>query len=161
MEENEKPLIGEGDLLFLEVDDHDIHDRGCDCGLCNLNGKSYGVAVRHVADPDGDPIERHYAASEESAVHNAKAVCEKSGAKVVDYDRETGYISGVVGLGIDALINSDLGSFLDEISDKLCGSDLLMDISYEVVGAENGEVLISVSGDPAETIGAKADFPTP
>lgn len=52
------------------LDDQDRHGAGCDCGLCNANGKSYGVAVYIVGEEE--PIERVYGPSEGAAMSNAQ-----------------------------------------------------------------------------------------
>ena len=76
--------------VYLIFDDIDRHGAGCDCGLCDANGKSYGVAVRHwepgvdIAMEDGEVELREYAASEESAFQNARLVCEKEGWQIVE-----------------------------------------------------------------------------
>jgi len=60
----------------LILDDMDRHGAGCDCGVCNSNGKSYGVAI--IKTPkDGEAlnsalIARVYGPSEEAAFHNAR-----------------------------------------------------------------------------------------
>jgi len=57
--------------LHIDTSDIDIdrHGQGCQCGACNFNGKSYGVAIK---DSTGEVQERMYACSEESAINNAR-----------------------------------------------------------------------------------------
>ena len=74
--------------VFLRLDDQDQHGLGCDCGNCNANGKSYGVACLPLNDPEGDPLFREYACSEESAMHNARMQAEQQGHEVVPEPEE-------------------------------------------------------------------------
>lgn len=67
--------------VFLKYWDIDRHDDGCDCGLCNFIGKSYGVAIIELGT--GEPLDVVYAASEESAFHNARLACQSAGYQIV------------------------------------------------------------------------------
>jgi hypothetical protein len=73
--------------VFLRFDDIDRHGVGCDCGLCNANGHSYGVAIfplnRRLAE-EADPLIRIYAASEDAAFHNARMFTARHGYRIVD-----------------------------------------------------------------------------
>lgn len=68
------------------------------------------------------------------------------------------YMSGIVTMDANDAISGKyrLEGFLDRISVLLTGTNLLMDINYEVVGFEDGNLLIKVSGDVSETIGYDA-----
>lgn len=55
-----------------------------------------------------------------------------------DVDVE-GNISGVIVVGLGELIKWDLEEFLDTISERLCGSDLLMGVEYSIVGFDDAE----------------------
>ena len=59
---------------------------------------------------------------------------------------EFGIVRGVVVIYLDDLISVNLKGFLDLISTKLIGSDLLMDVAYYVCGYNSGEIHISVAG---------------
>lgn len=64
-----------------------------------------------------------------------------------------GYVSGEVAVELNEIINSDLEGFLDLISDKLVGSVLLSDISYEASGVSGtGQLVIRVTGDPSDLL---------
>ena len=64
-------------------------------------------------------------------------------------DKE-GHISGNVPVSLADVISRDLEGFIDLVSEKLVGSDLLMDVSYEVVGVnQESGIVIKVSGDPS------------
>lgn len=63
-----------------------------------------------------------------------------------------GYISGDVLVDLSDIIDNDLEGFLDIISEKLVGNDLLMDITYEVAGGSKDGVVINVTGDPSIAI---------
>ena len=76
----------------------DQHDTDCDCGKCNSNGKSYGVNLYDVSgknlnvnDEDAlfdftnqeEPFHTEYAASDDSAYHNAEKFCKEKQAEIV------------------------------------------------------------------------------
>lgn len=63
--------------------DRDLHGEGCDCGLCDSVGHSYGVSITEVGKED--PIDVIYAPSENGAMHNALMECQRhSDWKVVE-----------------------------------------------------------------------------
>lgn len=64
------------------------------------------------------------------------------------------YVKGVVRICPDDLVGTDLEAFLDELSQCLTGSDLLMDIGHQWVGwdPERKELLCEVTGDPASIV---------
>lgn len=131
-------------LVYLHMDDIDYHKSGCKCGRCNCNGKSIGVAIKRVLDPDGDPIERIYGPSEDAALHNARLECERGGFRVVDLDE--GYITGAVDIDLKDM---ELGRFLDLMSRGLTGTGLLEDVSYELVGCAGNTLNLRVTGSIA------------
>ena len=47
-------------------------------------------------------------------------------------------------------------SFLDALSQKLVGSELLMDITYSVVGGKGTAVVFEVSGDVSQVLESEA-----
>jgi hypothetical protein len=63
------------------------------------------------------------------------------------------YISGIVEVEPSDLIDHDYEGFLDLVSERLVGGDLLMDSTYEVVGwnPETKAVKYQVTGDPSST----------
>lgn len=68
---------------------------------------------------------------------------------------ENNRVSGYVSVHISDIINRDLEGFLDLISEKLIGSDLLMDINYDVVGMNRFDpnvLVIRVTGDVSYVI---------
>lgn len=72
--------------VVLIYDDQDHHGSGCECGLCNANGKSYGVGIHQSTSHGiivGEVFERVYGPSEEAAMHNARQVCEEKGYVIV------------------------------------------------------------------------------
>ena len=72
----------------------------------------------------------------------------KSAEEIIASRDENNYVEGYVQVHVSTLIDNDLEGFLDIISEELIGSDLLMDINYEVVGVEEGnELIIKVTGD--------------
>lgn len=60
---------------------------------------------------------------------------------------EDNFIEGIINVDISSLIDGDLEDTLDLFGIELVGSDLLMDITYEVVGATDGLIMIKVGGD--------------
>jgi hypothetical protein len=59
-------------------------------------------------------------------------------------------VKGVVCMELNDMLEHDLDSFLDALGNKLTGSNLLMDISYQLVGvSEDHCMLIEVTGDPS------------
>ncbi len=76
------------EIVVLTLDDQDHHGAGCNCGLCNSNGKSYGVGIFPSSSDGaviGEVLERVYGPSEEAAMHNAKMVCKKSRYVIARY----------------------------------------------------------------------------
>lgn len=79
--------------VVVLLDDTDWHGSGCTCGLCNANGKSYGVAIYNALQTpeasDGDdfherlreqePLARVYGPSEDAAYHNARLEAAQAG----------------------------------------------------------------------------------
>lgn len=63
-----------------------------------------------------------------------------------------GYVDGEVGLDIWEIIEANSDSFLDLLSENLVGVDLLMDIYWEVRGAEGSTFKFFVSGDASEVL---------
>ncbi|MCA1616463.1 MAG: hypothetical protein LC800_20685 [Acidobacteria bacterium] len=73
----------------------DSHWVGCDCGLCNSQGKSYGVAIYVIDDEASeddidegelrelDPLLRVYGLSEQVALENARAECKNRNLTVI------------------------------------------------------------------------------
>ena len=66
--------------VYLKLDDQDHHGSGCDCGKCNSNGKSYGVAAFKF-DSD-EPVFVEYGPSEEAAMHNAILKTSEAGMEI-------------------------------------------------------------------------------
>ena len=73
----------------------------------------------------------------------------KSAEEVIESRNKNNYVEGYVQIHISEMIDNDHEAFLDAISEKLVGSDLLMDVSYDVVGLadEPNELILKVSGD--------------
>lgn len=61
------------------------------------------------------------------------------------------YLTGKVSLELTDLYDG-YESFLSALSFKLVGNDLLMDITYSVIGGEGESVFFEVSGDVREVI---------
>ena len=68
---------------------------------------------------------------------------------------ENGYIEGVIKLNLSDIINSDYEQFLDTLSEALVESDLLMDLSYEIISLcpeEKNTLFILVRGDATSVL---------
>lgn len=64
---------------------------------------------------------------------------------------EHGYVSGLVSMTFSAIISYDCEQVLDILSEKLVGSQLLSDISYNAVGVDDvrsgdSDIIIEVRG---------------
>ena len=60
-------------------------------------------------------------------------------------------------MDLDEVGRFDFESFLDLISERLTGSELLMNIDYDVVGHEGNTLHMKVGGDPSEIRGMRED----
>ncbi len=67
--------------VYLRDNGSDLHDEGCDCGLCNTVGKSYGVALVGVDTNENEDIV--YGCSEEVAWQNAEFLAAEHGWEIV------------------------------------------------------------------------------
>lgn len=69
------------------------------------------------------------------------------------YMDSNNFIHGIVKVEFSDMIDNDLEAFLDCLSEKLTGSPLLMEISYEPVSVcDDGEIYLLVSGDVTEVL---------
>ncbi len=79
----------------------------------------------------------------------------KSADEILAARDENNYVEGFIQIHVSDLIDNDYETFLDIISENLVGSDLLMDVNYEVVALAGkeypNELILKVSGD-ASTI---------
>lgn len=78
----------------------------------------------------------------------------KSAEEVIASRDENNYVEGYVQIHISEMIDNDYEAFLDAISEELVGSDLLMDVNYDVVGLadEPNELILKVSGDASAIV---------
>lgn len=68
------------------------------------------------------------------------------------------FIKGNIAINLSDAIDNDFEGFLDVLSESLTGSPLLMDISYKVVGFEDGDILIiEVIGDVSNILDTEDD----
>lgn len=63
------------------------------------------------------------------------------------YRLDHGFITALVTVDLDEVIHGSQESVLDLLSRAAVGSELLQDISYEVVGGQGDTLVLSVSGD--------------
>lgn len=72
--------------------------------------------------------------------------------------RHGNYVSGVVAVHLGDIIDHDHEWLLDECATLLTGSELLMDITFEVVGHHGDTLWLRVSGDASEVVNADDAF---
>ena len=60
---------------------------------------------------------------------------------------DAGCITTVVRVGLNEVIDRDLEEFLDLLSSRAAGNELLMGTAYEVTGLDGGTLLLTVTGD--------------
>lgn len=71
---------------------------------------------------------------------------EKECEKIVDKD---GFITVLVAMDIEDIIDDDRETFLDHLSEKIVTSGILSDISYKLIRVINdSEVQFSVTAEP-------------
>lgn len=73
----------------------------------------------------------------------------------LSFDSANGFVSGKVRVELSEMIGVDLEGFLDLISERLTGSELLCDLSYEIVGLSGETPVLLVTGDPQMIIERK------
>ena len=66
----------------------------------------------------------------------------------LEREEEGGCITGWVGIDMEEVIDSNREQFLDLLSIKLVGCELLQDISYDIIGHDESMLVIEVYGDP-------------
>jgi len=72
---------------------------------------------------------------------------------------DDGRLYGVVEVDVNDLINGNMDTILDLLSEKLTGSESLSDITFSVVGFKPpGTLYIEVGGDPALILEHSADL---
>ena len=90
-------------------------------------------------------------------INNHEYLCGPLSEKEIrDNMNKNNIIEGVVKVHLSNLIDNDLENFLDLISVGLTGSDLLMDISYDILDVSKEEknmLYILVSGDASLIVG--------
>lgn len=101
------------EIVFLVDDDVDRHENGCDCGLCNSIGKSYGVSIRSIFAPD-DVMERHYGCADDVARKTTLDACKGKGWQVVDYTDDNNWVAGIVKVSFTDIIGLSQEEFLDQ-----------------------------------------------
>lgn len=105
------------------------------------------VEIRAVKEPE-NILETVWGMSPEHAHHLALQYCKLHRWLFVSYERETGYVSGEVLVDVNDIVDYDLEGFLDILSERLIGSDLLSDINYQVAGHIPPQTLkVTVTGD--------------
>lgn len=55
---------------------------------------------------------------------------------------KNGYITGVVRVALSEVIENDIEGFLDILSERLLETDMLSELSYRIVGVEDGRTLL-------------------
>lgn len=61
-----------------------------------------------------------------------------------------GIVKGKVVVDLYEVIDNDIESFLDLISERLTGDTLLMDVHFEILSGEKNSLILMVSGHTGE-----------
>lgn len=72
--------------------------------------------------------------------------------KIAKEQGDDTYVEGYVLVPDSVLIEGDIETFLDYISECLIGTCLLMDVSYGATGVKDGDIIYWVQGDASEAI---------
>ena len=74
-------------------------------------------------------------------------------------EQNDNYVEGVVSVALGDLVGVDFEDFLDIIATLLTGSDLLMNISYSIVGCDVDKQVIhlQVTGDASQVLELNGD----
>ena len=70
---------------------------------------------------------------------------------------DDGFISGLVNVKLNDLINGDFDSALDLFSEKLIGDESLSDISCDLVGVHQGEIVLKITGNVTEILASRLE----
>lgn len=80
----------------------------------------------------------------------------KEAAEILASRDENNFVKGYIQIHISNMIDNNYEGFLDFISEKLVGSNLLMDVNYEVVAQAKkmfpNELILEVTGDVSTII---------
>ena len=140
--------------VFLLQDDIDRHGEGCDCGLCDGLGKSYGVSLRDVFNPD-EAQARFYGCSGVVAEAKALAKCERNGWELVSYDMDTRLVSGMVlKIPLEDVFEMSRREFLNTIAIKM----LQLEGRVSVVESEKEGLFPNVGYEMASVDGNTFDI---
>lgn len=72
----------------------------------------------------------------------------KTPKEVIASRDKNNYVTGYIRLHVSDIIDNDLEGFIDVISEKLIGSDILMDVNYDIIAMEDANsFIVRVSGD--------------
>lgn len=65
---------------------------------------------------------------------------------------QDGYVSGIVEIELNDILDKNLDEFFDLLAIRLTDNELLMNISYDIVGHLENTLYIKVTGDASEII---------
>lgn len=138
-------------LAFEEVERHAINDKQRYCLKVDVDAyadffKSNGVDPAKLTEQDMEMLRERYDVP--------KAITMPNGRRFIPdaSEGEEVYIEGSILVDLEDLIGKGLEGFVDEVSTRLTGSDLLMDVDYRVVGDSKGSIRVRVSGDAREIL---------
>jgi hypothetical protein len=69
--------------------------------------------------------------------------------QILERQDDQGFVSGLILIDTGDMIDGDLESVLDLLSERLVGSPLGMEIEYEATGVLDGSIVMRVTLDPA------------
>lgn len=104
-----------------------------DSNIININVNAHTKQVSIIAKP------------KESDMLTPKQMQE-----MMDTD---GHITGIVAVDLSTIINDNIESLNDLVSEALTGTELLLDINYEIIGIQNRQtILLQVTGDATDIL---------
>lgn len=120
-----------------------------------------GIYAESVEEVSEEKAPRKYNATTEELVSELEKRYDnlypiREASEVLASRDKNNYVEGYIQIHASDMIDNDYEGFLDFISEKLVGSDLLMDVNYEVVAQAKkmflNELILKVTGDVSTII---------
>ena len=116
--------------------------------------EQFSSTDRAISDLSSQSLEQNYL-QKSKGIPRMKPLSRQEMRATV---RRGDYVSGVVAVDLGEIIDYDHEWLLNECSALLTGSELLMDISFKVVGHHGDTLWLRVSGDASEVVRADDAF---
>lgn len=143
-----------GDLIPCETEGSAVDVENADfCTIAFAEGGSLNGAIKgqrfEMVKETHKPKEKK--AKKKAVLKNGPLSIEDMKQMAAEND---GYIEGAIFIDISFLMDNDFESILDEMSEKLTGGPLLMDIAYEHIPAASSvdTLCFKVSGDASDIL---------